>query len=151
MKKILIFIIGTSVIISCSSGGSTDKKTELANLKTEQAALQEKINKLETDLAASDTTADSRSKEIAITAAVLRPFVHYIEVQAKVDGDENVIVSAEVPGTVTNVNVQSGQKVSKGTILAELDAAATVKAIECPCPSILRLLGQLKILFFESG
>ena len=130
MKKILIFIIGTSLIVACSNEGSGDKKTELAKLKKEQAGIQEKINKLENELAAGDTTANGRSKEIAITPAVLKPFLHYIEVQAKVDGDENVVVSAEVPGIVTSVNVQSGQQVSKGTILVELDAASTTKAIE---------------------
>ncbi len=129
MKKIFVFIIGT-LIISCSNSGSGDKKAELVNLKKEQAAIQEKINKLELELAASDTGSNSGAKEIIVTKAALKPFIHYIEVQAKVDGDENVIVSSEVPGTITKINVQVGEQVSKGTILAELDAAATLKAIE---------------------
>ncbi|MES1225962.1 MAG: biotin/lipoyl-binding protein, partial [Bacteroidota bacterium] len=101
----------------------------MAKLKEEQSALQEKISKLESELSTGDEN-KGNSKEIAITPATPKPFLHYIEVQAKVDGDENITLSAEVPGTVIRVNAKVGEKVRKGTILAELDAASTMKAVE---------------------
>jgi membrane fusion protein (multidrug efflux system) len=127
MKNILILLMAASVVISCSSGNGTDKKTELANLKKEAGALQDKISRLEEEL--KDSTADD-AKQVAITAMKPAAFEHYIEVQARVDGDENVNVSPEMPGTVVRVLVNAGDHVSKGTILAELDAAATQKGIE---------------------
>ena len=131
MKNILIVFALMSVIAACSSGKSSDKKAELEKLKKEQTELQDKITKLETELAASgNMDANVKAKEIAVTAAAVKPFVHYVEVQAKVDADENVAVSAEAPGTVTKINVKAGDKVIKGSILAELDVASSLKGIE---------------------
>lgn len=127
MKNIFILLIAASVVVSCSSGSGTDKKTELENLKKEATAIQDKIAKLEEQL--KDTTADD-AKQIAITVMQPATFEHYIEVQARVDGDENVDVSPEMPGTVTRINVKAGDHVSKGTVLAELDAATTQKGVE---------------------
>ena len=130
MKKIFIIFIGTLTLTACSKNAPTDKKAALDGLKKEQAALQDKINALESEISAGNKDLNSGSKEIMITEAVPKPFLHYIDVQAKVDGDENVAISPEMGGTITSVNVHSGQQVSKGTILAEMDAASTLKAIE---------------------
>lgn len=131
MKNILIVCSLISVIAACSSGNSSDKKAELEKLKSEQSALQEKITKLETELAASgNLNTGVKAKEIVITPALAQPFIHYVEVQAKVDADENVALSAEAPGTITKINVKPGDRVSKGTVLAELDVAASLKGIE---------------------
>jgi membrane fusion protein (multidrug efflux system) len=46
-----------------------------------------------------------------------------------VDGDENITYSAKVPSVVTKINVTAGQHVSKGTILAELDAKCNESTI----------------------
>jgi membrane fusion protein, multidrug efflux system len=129
MKNIFYLFIITSVIASCSSGNGTDKKTELAKLKKEAATLQDKIKAIEEELSSNDTTAVDL-KEVAVTEMKPQLFEHYIEVQAKIDGDENVAVSSEMMGKVIKVNVNPGDKVSKGTILAELDAAAIQKGIE---------------------
>src|SRR5678815_820950 len=51
-------------------------------------------------------------------------FTHFVEVQAKVEGDEDVTLSAEMPGTVTSVLVKPGDKVSKGQVLATLEDRA---------------------------
>jgi RND family efflux transporter MFP subunit len=42
-------------------------------------------------------------------------------VQAKVEGDQDVLVSAETMGNVTSVLVQPGNKVTKGQLLATID------------------------------
>ena len=57
-------------------------------------------------------------------------FTHYIEVQAKVDGDEDVTLSAEMPGTVTSVLVKAGDKVSTGQVLATLEDRAIRQQVE---------------------
>jgi membrane fusion protein, multidrug efflux system len=120
MKK-LFFVALISVIVACGKSGSSDKKTELENLKKEQAALKEKITKLEKELAAGDSSRDDKIKIVGVTPMAKQPFIHYIEVQAKVEGDEDVDISAESMGTVTSVLVKAGDKVSKGQVLATLD------------------------------
>lgn len=124
MKKIISLFLVTAVIVSCSKSGSTDKKSELENLKKQQAELKEKISKLESELALTDSAKDAKGKMVAVTDMQPKSFLHYIEVQAKVEGNEDVNLSAEMPGTVTAVLVKAGDHVSKGQVLATLDDRA---------------------------
>lgn len=50
-------------------------------------------------------------------------FIHKIRVQGNVETDEDVLLSAEMGGLITSVNVKEGQKVSKGTVIATVDAS----------------------------
>ncbi len=121
--KQLFFTLLILTAISCSQNSGTEqKRAELDKLKKEQTGLREKIVKLEEELAALDTnSSNEKSKLVAITEMVSKPFNHYIEVQAKVEGDEDVTVSAETMGNITSLNVKAGDKVSKGQILAVVD------------------------------
>lgn len=115
-------LAGATVTLLAACGGqAVDKKTELENLKKDQASLKEKIAKLEAELALTDTTKKAKGKNVAISEMQQSAFVHYIEVQAKVEGDEDVSISPETMGTVTAVLVKAGDKVSKGQLLATLD------------------------------
>jgi RND family efflux transporter MFP subunit len=58
---------------------------------------------------------------VVITEAKQVEFNHYIEVQGKVDGEDNIAVSAQMPGTITAVFVKEGQSVRKGQVLAQID------------------------------
>lgn len=124
MKKLFIpfLFIGLS-IYACNSGDAgTDKRSQLETLKKQQAELKEKILKLEAELEESQPgKADEKSKLIAVTEMQAAPFSHYIEVQAKVEGDEDVLLSAETMGNVTAVMVKAGDRVQKGQVLATID------------------------------
>ncbi|MBK5285384.1 MAG: efflux RND transporter periplasmic adaptor subunit [Bacteroidia bacterium] len=125
MKKILILFFITGFIASCNNSPAGDKQVELDALKKQQAELKEKISKLEADIAKTDTSkSDEKSKIVSATEMMPQTFTHFIEVQAKVEGDEDVTLSAEMPGTVTAVLVRPGDKVTKGQVLATLDDRA---------------------------
>ncbi len=130
MKKIITFVLVAAVVASCSKSGSTDKKTELESLKKQQAELKDKIIKLEAEVALTDTSKDTKGKMVAVTDMQPKPFMHYIEVQAKIEGDEDVNVAAEMPGTVTDVLVKAGDHVSKGQVLATLDDRAVRQQVD---------------------
>lgn len=131
MKNILIIFISAVFIAACSSNGSPDKKAELDQLKKEATSIQEKIASLEKEIAKENKGETNLvAKNIIAEAVTAQTFRHYIEVQAKVDGEESVSVSPEMPGTVTRVLVKAGDRVSKGSVLAELDNSVTAKAIE---------------------
>ncbi len=117
MKK-LTYLIAIAFLAACTK--PTDKKTELAELKKQRTAIEEKILKLEATVGNSDTTA-SKARDIAVYEVAVTNFKNYLEVQGKIDAEENVQVNAEVPGVVTNVFVKVGQNVSKGQVLAQLD------------------------------
>ena len=119
MKKIITIIL-IGAIYACGGGDANKKKAELDGLKKQQAELKEKIQKLEAELAVNDS-ANSKSKLVGFTDMQLDTFNHFIEVQAKVEGDEDVMLSPQSMGTVTNVMVKAGDKVSNGQVLAVID------------------------------
>jgi membrane fusion protein, multidrug efflux system len=121
MKKIFLIPVLTFSIIACNSGGG-DKKAELENLKKQEAELKGKIAVLEAELSVNDTS----PKGLAVSVATLKAetFKNYIDIQGRVDADENVVLSTEMPGTITRINVKAGDEVSVGQVLAETDARA---------------------------
>lgn len=127
MKKVFLISSLTIAMIACNSNGG-DKKAELEKLKKQQSELKAKIATLEAEL---NTGADSAESGITVDVAMLKPetFKSYIDIQGRVDADENVTISSEMPGTITKINVKVGDEVSKGQILAETDARAIVQNI----------------------
>lgn len=53
----------------------------------------------------------------------VKPFVHEIIVQGNVETDKEVTLSSEMGGLITSINVKEGQKVSKGQVIARIDAS----------------------------
>lgn len=130
MRKTLIYFTVIVFLASCASKSEGDQQAQLDKLKKERADLDDKIKKLEADIAASDTTKKEEKGElVVVTEAVAQPFTHYIEVQGKIDAEENVMVTPQMPGVIDAVYVTVGQSVSKGQVLAELDHDAMQKNI----------------------
>lgn len=48
-------------------------------------------------------------------------FTHFIEVQGNIDTNENIFIYPEYSGVLNQLNVKSGQNVSKGQVLARID------------------------------
>ena len=117
-KSIIILAL---VFFAASCGKSTDKKTELASLKKQRDEISIKIKKLETELQISDTTRTSKVTAVSVTEAKEEVFNHYLEVQGKVDGQDNIAISAQMPGVITAINVKEGDVVRKGQVLAQID------------------------------
>ena len=117
MKK-LIFIAVTLFFASCG-GKSTDKKSELDALKKERTELNAKIEKLESEIGNADAINDF--KDVNVLEVTESSFQNYLEVQGKIDAEENVQVNPEAPGVVTAVFATIGQNVVKGQVLAQID------------------------------
>ena len=126
IKNFILPVMATSLLLaSCGGGGIeslTDLKSKQAELKTQLAEISSKISKLE---------GDSAKKFILVEASAIVPtiFKTYINVQGKVDAEESVSLSSEMPGTITKINVKPGDEVSKGQVLAETDARALQQSI----------------------
>lgn len=121
-KNTIMVITASALLASC---GTPDKKATLEKLKKQKAELETKIATLQEEVSKTDTTAVEQ-KVTEVVSMPLKPqmFKTYIEVQGKVDADESVSLSSEMPGTVTQINVKVGDEVSKGQVLAETDARA---------------------------
>lgn len=130
-KKLLLISAIVSTIVACSSSGAGDKKAELENLKKQQKEIADKIKKLETELGPQGGANPSeKAILVSVTEATPAVFAHYIELQGKVDAEDNVTVTAQMPGTVQNVYVAVGQSVKRGQVLAALDASTINAQIE---------------------
>jgi membrane fusion protein (multidrug efflux system) len=132
MKKIFLIPGFALLMIACNSGTdrkeklekfnkqASDFKSKMASLQSEWDVVKDSIAKLELEL---NGQKDS-SAGIAVSVESLKPeiFKNYIDVQGRVDADENVAISSEMPGTVTKINVKVGDNVNKGDVLAETDS-----------------------------
>ncbi len=123
--KSVLLMSGMALLVACGGG---DIKAELEKLKKQEAELKAKIAVLEADVALKDTTAEKRIS-VGVVTLKAEIFKNYIDVQGKVDADENVSLSTEMPGTITKINVKVGDEVSKGKVLAETDAKAIMQSI----------------------
>lgn len=112
-----------AALFLASCGGEKDPKAELVKLKADQAATQAKIATLEASTGAGK--ADSASSAVPVSTIKVAPenFSGYLEVQGRVDFDQNATVGARAAGTLTSVRVQRGDQVRRGQILATVDAS----------------------------
>lgn len=122
IKNTVMTALLTLILVAC--GGSKDPKAELDKLKKEREALETKIALLEEEVAKTDTTSSENAVEVMGAPLTTSIFKSYIEVQGRVDADESVSITTEMPGTITRINVRVGDRVSRGQVLAETDTRA---------------------------
>ena len=116
MKKLLI--IPAILLLAACSNKPKDKKAELAELKKQQAELSDKIAKLENE------TTDPNSVKTTVVGVIVAKagnFTNYVDVQGKIDAQDNVTAYPQAQGVITSISARVGQHVGKGQILAQLD------------------------------
>ncbi|KAA9331498.1 efflux RND transporter periplasmic adaptor subunit [Hymenobacter busanensis] len=119
-------VLALALLAAC--GGKQDPAAELAKLKQEQAANQAKIAELETKVG---KPAEAAVAATPVSTISVKPesFTSYLEVQGRVDFDENANVSPRMPGVLTDIRVQRGDRVSRGQVLATQDASVLESGI----------------------
>ena len=117
MKRILYL---AAAVISLSSCGekTKDKKTELEELKTQRTEISVKIAALEAEIGAK-TTPDIT--DVIVSEAKEGLFKSYVEVQGRIDAQDNVMINPQAQGVVTAIYVRAGQNVSRGQVVAQID------------------------------
>ena len=128
MKKITTLFLAATILASC---GEPDKQAQLADLKKQLAEINSQIKTLESEIAANggDSTKAETGTSVAVQVLKNQLFQHFVEVQGKIEAEENVAVSSEMPGVVTKVYVKAGESVTKGQPLAELNNKAIAQQI----------------------
>jgi RND family efflux transporter MFP subunit len=121
MKKFLTIIAIASVLVACSNGKAGDKKAQLDELKKQQTELAGKISQLENELAASGQGEKEKVKMIAVTEMAPAVFNHYIDVQGKVDAEDEVSLTPKMAGSIISITTKSGDAVKAGQVLAEIE------------------------------
>jgi membrane fusion protein, multidrug efflux system len=125
MKKILLITIISTLIFSCN----TDKKSKLEKLKKQHDEVAEQIKALEKEIADENGQDSTKIVIVGVTDLKAEEFKHYLEVQGKIDGEQNVTVSPKMMGTVTSIDVKEGEAVTKGQVLAHIDDAVIKQSL----------------------
>lgn len=139
MNKILMILITATamIITSCSSGAKeekgdlNDKKVKLEKLKSDKTKLDTEIKMLEEEIAKLDPASKNKAKLVAVSPVNQQDFVHYIELQGRVDATDVVVVTPRgMPAQVKELHVKRGDRVQKGQLLMKLDDAIMLQQIE---------------------
>ncbi len=120
----VIFIVSTMIVACGEKGSSIDKKkAELEKVRKEIAELQIKEKALVSEIGENTT----KDKLVEIQTIKKQAFSSDLKVEGTIDADQSTIATAKVPGTVMNINIEVGSRVSKGQILASLDNSSALK------------------------
>jgi RND family efflux transporter MFP subunit len=124
-------VIG-AIVAGCA-GAEKDKETQLKALREQHLNIAKDIARLEKEVAAEKPAGDPskvKSKEVIVTDLQPKQFEHYVKTQGSVESEQNIQVSAKMPGVVTHVLVREGEMVAAGQILAQIDNNLIVRGIE---------------------
>jgi RND family efflux transporter MFP subunit len=127
MKKIILFTTISIALLSCSKKENNASIEQLISdknvteLQAKKASLQAELSKIDEALAVLDV----KKEEVLVSTITLKDtvFNHYLEVQGNVNTKENIVVQPEFSGTLTDLYVKAGQRVTKGQILGKIDDA----------------------------
>jgi RND family efflux transporter MFP subunit len=113
-----------SIILMLAAACGTPQ-AKLEALKSQRDKINDKIEKLEQEIAASADSASLFATNTFVSVTDMQPqaFKHYIEVQGKLDGDENLAIYPESMGNIVEVKVSVGQPVKAGQVLACINDA----------------------------
>jgi RND family efflux transporter MFP subunit len=125
-------VISSSILLaSCGSSQKNDslegKRTQLADLKTQQDKLTRQIDDLQKEIDKADPSGAVKEKAKLVTLTPLAPtsFTHYIDLQGNVDAEDISYIAPRngTGGVVKEKLVKKGDAVKKGQLLLKLDDA----------------------------
>ncbi len=130
MKKVNLLILCFLILVSCGKSDSVEDVIEtgdLSEIRAKKAELSEQQSALSSQIAALDAAIEKLDKTNKFALVDVKPvrdslFKHYLELPGDVETDQNIIIYPEYSGILLNVNVNEGDRVQKGQILARIDA-----------------------------
>lgn len=139
MKKLLSLSL---IVLFAACGGKQNKsvdalieqgdvnglKAAKETINTQQIELSNQLSKIETAIA--DLAPEKNLPLVTTQELVSEKFEHFVELQGNVTTKENIIISAELAGTLNKVYVNKGDWVQKGDLLAEIDAGGMDNQLE---------------------
>lgn len=128
LVSLSLYTFAAVLLAACGGQQPKDKSAQLAALKDKKAQLEAQIAQLEKEVG-SAAGAPQRLHTVGLTELQSQPFRHYIDLQGRVDAEDNVPVTAKMPGTLTKVLVKNGDYVKKGQLLARIDDELMLKGL----------------------
>ncbi|HCN04340.1 MAG TPA: hypothetical protein DIS79_01875 [Bacteroidetes bacterium] len=133
MTRSVLFLISTAAlaVILVACGGSSPAESldkQLESLRKQRSELDERIAKIESKLREKDPIIAVQPVSVATTT--LADFEHIIDVRGTVDSRTSVQVTPKTAGQIIKLNIVNGQSVTKGQVIAELDADILRRGID---------------------
>ena len=119
-STILLFTLwglGGFLFTSCSK---PDKKTELADLKSQQKETEIKIKALEKELGTGKKV-EATPITVSVTPLQAQSFKHFVEAQGVVTSKNIVQITPQMGGSLTGIFMVEGQAIKKGQLVATVD------------------------------
>jgi len=142
--SVIAFLV---IVVSCGHKDELSaKKANLEKLKSEQLDISDKIRALEKEIALIDTTAskDNDAKLVELITIKTQDFVHYIDLQGKVDADNISNITPRLGGGQVKVLlVKKGDFVKKGQLLLKLDDAVVKQQVNAAKQNLETIKTQL--------
>ena len=129
MKKISLLILGLLLMVSCGKGDSVEEviaNGDLAEIRAKKAELSSQQSTLSSKIAELDAAIERLDKKTGFALVEVKQvqdslFRHYVEIPGDVETDQNITIYPEYSGVLLDVNVDEGDRVQKGQILARID------------------------------
>ena len=140
MKKLIYTLCLTAFVVACSEDqpASTEDliaAKDLDGLKTQKEKKIKTLNSLKVELSqinAAISDFDPSEKLVLISMIEIKPekFDHFVEIQANIKTRQNVLLYPEFTGSLKKIYVKEGQRVKKGSLLAQIDDAGLKNQLE---------------------
>jgi RND family efflux transporter MFP subunit len=128
LLQLLSFALVAALFAACGSS-TQDPAAQLAALKDQKTQIEAQIAELEKQVNAGKPV-EKKVKTVGLTELQPSQFRHYVDLQGKVDAEDNVPVTAKgMGGNLTKILVKNGDNVRQGQLLAVLDDAVMEKTI----------------------
>ncbi|MCC6462922.1 MAG: biotin/lipoyl-binding protein, partial [Saprospiraceae bacterium] len=124
----LSFLSLVLALAACGGASKQDPAAQLAELKSQKSKLEADIAKLEKEVGAATGT-PQRIRTVGLEEVKTQSFRHFIDLQGRVDAEDNVPVTAKMPGMLTRVLVKNGDTVKKGQLIAQIDDDLMLKGL----------------------
>lgn len=125
------------LLMACSEEKKETPATDLDALRVKLdekkealERIQREITQLNQQISLLDPSLSEKARLVEIVKVEPQLFERFIEVQGTVTADERINVSAEIPGRITNLYVEEGDRISKGNKIASLDLEGLEKQID---------------------
>ena len=129
IPQLIPFLFVSLLFAACSSGSdASDPASQLTSLKEQKSAIEAQIAELEKQLESQGLT-ERKLRTVALAEIKTAPFMHFIDLQGRVNADESVTATSRIPGTLKRVLVDNGDYVKSGQLIAEIEDAVMLKTL----------------------
>ena len=135
MKNILLLSLLTVLAISACKPVSEfpedleGKKEMLSQLRSQSNNLKAKIDQLESEIEALEPVKLQLEKLVTAMNVEKNDFKRYIDIQGSVAASNTVMASSEMGGRIITMNLEEGDYVRAGSLVAKLDVESINKQI----------------------